>query len=443
VAVASSHEQRRAAAQLRTEGAAWADIAAVLRVRYGLNGLTAARQAHGWTQQRAADEWRRRWPGAPIEQKTISGWETWETTGRTPSLRVLNRLAELYTVAASDLLAGWADFRPEDVSGTSIHGYPAPVDRRSFLGVAAGAGVMAALPAVGTKIGAADVERLRDLYWQLWHADEAQGGATVYAATTALLAHVQELRERSRYGSTVGRDLLVLVGQLEDHAAFTAYDAGRHDQARAHFHAALTAARVADDQALEVYVMAEMANMASWLGQGRETVELAQAAERIGRGPARLSAVLAAREAEGHALRGDAVQAQAALSRSERELADAGHDDGAWYAYFGEPNLQFMAATAFESLDTPVAAERCARASVASTLAPRPRARAVARHARSLVACGRLDEAAAVTVQAVELGHGVSSHRMRADLADLRPAFAAHESVPGVPEALHALTEVR
>jgi hypothetical protein len=198
---------------------------------------------------------------------------------------------------------------------------------------------------------------------------------------------------------------------------------------------------LADDDELTVYVMAEMANQSSWLGHGREVVELSQAAQRTARAFAspRLSAVLAAREAEGHGLRGDAASAQPALNRAEHELADAGDDGEAWYAYFGPANLAAMAARTFLALGQPVAAERAARGSVTASLAQRPRALHSVTHARALAACGRIDQAAAVTVQAAELSGGIRSERARTDLARLRPALAGYESVPGVQNALHAL----
>jgi hypothetical protein len=446
VAVASSSEQRKVAAELRDGGMSWAGVAAVLRERYGLGGLAAARQAHGWSQRQAADEWCRRWPERPISQGTLSGWENWPISGRQPELRTIGRLAELYEVAASDLLAGWADYRGHDTSGALPRRYAVEVDRRQFGTAMAAAGMALALPVkvTGVRIGAADVERLREAYWQLWHADEAHGGGAVYTAVMRQLDQVQAIRDQASYGPTVGRDLQVVAGMLQEHAAYTAYDAGEHELARTHFHEALTTARLADEDPLAVYTMVEMAIPAARLGNGREVVELLQAAQRLSRGFAspRMAAVLASREAEGHALRSDAAAAQAALVRAEQELADAGDDSGHWCQFFTPEMLAVSAARTWLALNAPVAAERAAQESVGLGLPRRSRALNSAIHARTLAACGQLDQAAAVTVQAVELGAGVSSHRMRADLGQLRPALEGHEAVRGVPEALNALATV-
>lgn len=300
-----------------------------------------------------------------------------------------------------------------------------------------------ALP-TGVRVGASDVERLREAYWQLWHADEAQGGGAVYAAVMTQLGHVQALRDQASYGPTVGQHLQVLAGMLQEHAAYTAYDAGEHDLARTHFHEALATARLADDDALAVYTMVEMANQAAYLSNGREVVELTQAAQRLARGFAspRMVAVLASREAEGHALRGDASAAQAALSRAEHELADAGDDSGHWCDYFTPEMLAVSASRTWLTLNAPVAAERAARESVGPELGGRSMAMNWVMHARTLVATGQIDQAANVTVRAVELSGGIASHRVATDLRGIRPALEGHEAIPGVPEALNALATV-
>jgi transcriptional regulator with XRE-family HTH domain len=147
VTVTSPHEQRRVAARLRAEGATWPEIAAVLRQRFNLAGIAAARQAHGWSQQRAADQWRALWPDDPTSQGALSGWECWPNGGRMPSLRTLERLAVLYEVSASDLLAGWADHRRGDAGDGRRLAAGQLVEVHRLI-EQAGAGVAAALEAL-------------------------------------------------------------------------------------------------------------------------------------------------------------------------------------------------------------------------------------------------------------------------------------------------------
>jgi transcriptional regulator with XRE-family HTH domain len=436
-------EQRRVAGRLRGEGYSWAQIAHTLREQYKLNGFAAVRQAHSWTQQQAAEEWCRRWPDDPITQKTISAWETWEGNRRgTPSLHRLARLAQIYEVTASDLLAGWADFRPV-LPAAERSRYPVDVNRRQFIGL--GSLALSALPLPAGKqlprIGASDLAVLETNLLALWHADEARGGAAVYQDVCSQLVAVRELRERTTYGSTVGRGLLVVPGTLDELAGFTAYDAGDHSTAQAHFHAALRTARVADDNELATYVMAQLANQASYLGHGVEVVELTEAAQRISHSFARprLIAVLSSREAEGHALRGDARAASEALGRAESELADAGDDGDEWFAYFTPEMLAASKGRTWLALGAPAAAERATSDSVGGGLARRPLALNHVEHAGALIASGQLDHAAAVTVETVKLGQDVASGRLRRALTSLRPAFEGHEANAQVAVALDAL----
>jgi hypothetical protein len=108
-------EQLQLAESLRSAGKPWSEVAAVFCERFGVNARTALRLAHGWTQQRAADEWTKRWPDDPKTFKNFSYWEQWPSvSGYEPSLGVLTRLAELYQCAVADLLVDCGDFRSYD-----------------------------------------------------------------------------------------------------------------------------------------------------------------------------------------------------------------------------------------------------------------------------------------------------------------------------------------
>ena len=108
-------EQLQLTESLRMAGKSWHEVAAVLRERFGVNARVAMRLAHGWTQQRAADEWTKRWPDDPKMAKNFSYWEQWPSeSGYEPSLGVLTRLAQLYQCAIADLLLDCGNFRSLD-----------------------------------------------------------------------------------------------------------------------------------------------------------------------------------------------------------------------------------------------------------------------------------------------------------------------------------------
>ncbi len=106
-------EHRALAAELRRRGATVGEAATVLRDRYGLGALAAARTAGGWSQAEVAAAWSERWPDDPKTFKNVSYWENWPApTGHAPSLAVLDRLARLYGCTLADLVAGWGEHGP-------------------------------------------------------------------------------------------------------------------------------------------------------------------------------------------------------------------------------------------------------------------------------------------------------------------------------------------
>jgi hypothetical protein len=121
--------------ELRAQGWTYREIADRLRDERKVNSRVAFRLAHGFTQQEVADRWNELWPcddgETPITYKHISYWEAWPTkSGRTPSLKTLNRLARIFCCRANDLLDGedYSDFDDAvtDTAKTGEHGGPDP-----------------------------------------------------------------------------------------------------------------------------------------------------------------------------------------------------------------------------------------------------------------------------------------------------------------------------
>lgn len=105
---------------LRSSGSSWVDIAEALSECYHVNPRLAFRYAHGWSQERAAEEWNNRWPDELKAAKNFSNWESWPgPTGHAPSYGNLAKLAELYQCSVSDLLTDQPDFRHLDEADSS------------------------------------------------------------------------------------------------------------------------------------------------------------------------------------------------------------------------------------------------------------------------------------------------------------------------------------
>lgn len=432
-------EQVAYAAQLRASGATWAEITDALRSRFGLASMAAARLAHGWSQDDTALQWAARWPDDGVTSKHVSSWECWPTSGHAPPLPRLARLAELYEVAVMDLVAGLADFRHLDA-------YPRHVDRRDFLvGAAASAALTATpLPLAGTRIGARDIARIKAELPALYALDDAGDGAQAFRRALEQAAAVRQILDAATYGPTVGRDLQILAGELTEMAGWTAFDLGRHGEARRLFGEALTLGQITGSAALSTLVMASMSLQATAVGAGREAVELAQAAQRTAGsyGSARLLSLLAAREALGHARAADAPAATAALARAEQLLDDADDPGQEWLAFWGPADFHGAVAGVHQRLGQGHIAERACRSAIAATPERYRRNRAGyhAQLAGVLVERGAFEEAA--TTACASMSVSTASGRVRARLLDLRPTLAPHVGQPAVAEALDQLTSL-
>jgi hypothetical protein len=437
-------EQLRVAAALRARQASWVRIAETIRHDYdGVSALEALRIAHGWRQRDVADAWNRRWPDELIDPQKVSYAESWLSlpgAGREPRLSTLMRFAEIMECDVEDLVRGLATFGHLDP-------YSELMNRREFVAAAAAAAALPSLPvaafAVPMRVGADDVERLRQATWALWEADQRIGGAPVYDQALALARQVHRLLDTASYGPTVGRDLQRVHGEAQTMSGWCAFDAGRQRLARQHFESALLAASLGEDPGLAARVLHEMSLQASQYGSPREGVELAQFAQRTARPVATdlLLSVLADREGLGHAHRGDTWSSREAFGRSERLFTDyrPGHD-APWLGYTVN-GLGFAPAKASLLLGQPLAAEQAFRVAVTRCTNgfDRTRVRNTAHLAVALGQQGRIDECASVAADAVGLKAGVASWRVDETLRSIEPVLAAHPAAPGVPEALDLL----
>ncbi|MCP3760740.1 regulator [Streptomyces sp. TBY4] len=180
----------------------------------------------------------------------------------------------------------------------------------------------------------------------LFHAlDQTYGGGHARQALVSYLAHEAEPLLRGTYGEVTGRRLFAAVADLTRLAGWTAYDTAAHGLAQRYFVQALRFTQAAGDRVYGCYVLVTMSSQASYLGHGREAVQLARVAQQgVGAGAGAqpvVQAMLHSAEARGHAACGDGRACAASMVRAERALGAVrpGDEVPYWARFYDEGQL--------------------------------------------------------------------------------------------------------
>jgi hypothetical protein len=317
------------------------------------------------------------------------------------------------------------------------------VDRREFLAGAAGLAASLALPDLPApmRLGEGDIERLWHTVSHLYKLDDLHGAGSVYALTTRTFNRLRGLTERASYNAATGQAIRELAGLTAEHAGWLAFDAGQHDEARRWWLESMHWARLADADSVSVMTMASMSMQASDQGYSREAINLATAAQRSAKGTAtpRLTSVLLAREALGHAGDGDATSARTALRRA-RGFVDQTHDDDpSWITVSWPANFASNECRVALFLGDTVAAQDAARTALALNdpiAYPRNHALYMVQLADVLAQRRKIDESAAVASQAAAAAADLDSARVTRGLHAVARRLAPHKDEPAVGEFL-------
>jgi hypothetical protein len=178
---------------------------------------------------------------------------------------------------------------------------------------------------------------------RLFELDDQQGGATVCQMTAGMARRLQDALRRGSYSPSVGCELHKVTAATLEHAGWLAYDAGWQRQARQWWLETCHVAALADVTDVRITALASMALQASDLGDGREAVDLIQAARKItinDQGNPLLLSLLAARESIGLAHTGDRSAAISAIGQAWKWL-DHGRrgDEPFWLDFWGPADL--------------------------------------------------------------------------------------------------------
>ncbi|MFE4973075.1 XRE family transcriptional regulator [Kitasatospora sp. NPDC056651] len=426
--------------------------------------LAYARELRGWSQRDLVVELnkaaRRQGLLSGADKTAVSRWEHWR---KTPNADSQLLIAEAFGVPVSDMDAyGWPSWLPgrdEPLPLGATHtvqalhdAQRAAMDRRSFMTFSTiSLGGLAAQWAAaeperlasgmnGKRVDGELVDWLEETSRRLTALPTEQRQHTA-GLTDAHLATVTDLIKAGRYGETVGRRLHRLAASLATTCGWHRFDQGRHWAAGKLWEAALQSAHAAGDRDHGAGVLSDFAYQANWLGQAKVSVDqLGHALSGIGHPTAR--SLLLLRRARAHAVLGDRSACYRDLAGAESALAMETADPApGWCAWMSPADLAVDSGQCL--LDLGRTGE--AHALIAEGMALLPRARDKTRgifltyQARGHLQAGDVEQALAVTGEALDLATRIGAPRCVALVRELAPSFRPYRRIDGVPEFLDRL----
>ncbi|WP_326597411.1 transcriptional regulator [Streptomyces sp. NBC_01803] len=296
--------------------------------------------------------------------------------------------------------------------------------------------------ATGARVGTADVGAVVATTAALVALDRRWGSGHVRPVVVHYLNSVVAGLLDGSYRETIGRELFAAAARLTELAGYMAVDSGLPGLAQRYYIQALRLAQAAGDRGFGGYVLAAgMSHLAAELGNPREVIQLARAAQEGSRGRVtpRAQALFLAAEARGYAQLGDqegcrrtASEALAALERSD---ADSG-DEPAWIAHFDAAYLADELAHCHRDLGQGRAAQQRAIEALSGHPETRARRRAIGLLilATGQLQEGELDAACHTASEAGTLLDGLRSGRGGDYFEDFRSRLAPHRNEPTVRE---------
>jgi hypothetical protein len=283
-----------------------------------------------------------------------------------------------------------------------------------------------------SRIGAADVHRLRAMRQTFDRLDSTFGGAHARNSLVEYLRTDPRLL-RASAGTAVREQLFSASGELTQLAAWMSYDAGLHGLAQRYFIQALGFADASQDRLLAASILDAMSHQASFLGRYREAAHMARAA-RLGTEKIAIPILTAhfhIMEARALARSGDEKACdramEAAVANFERHTPGDAPD---WIGYFDAAELAAELGHCHRDLGRPDTAIAHASAALASASGDYARSDFFAAMvlADAHLDRGDLDEGCRIARQAIGVGETLDSVRCRGYLNEFRQRLARHRS---------------
>lgn len=295
-----------------------------------------------------------------------------------------------------------------------------------------------------------DAPRQRDggrhLYeWHRMMFDMLRGRGQVTAPGLLLPHLILHTRELTGLAATTRRpgQFWLLAARFAEYTGWMAQESGNEAHALYWTERAVEYANEAGDRHLGAYALVRRAELAMYRSQGPETVALAQQAQALDCGR-RIRGLAAQREAQGHALAGNASACLRALDRAEQLLTGPDHDGP--LPALGTTNVADLngMAKGFSLVDLgqSARASELLRTQLERTapFADRMKARIGARYSLALVGAGDLEQGCVEAQRVLDWCADADSSTIRKDLRRLSRTLGRWQSNQHVREVLPGLT---
>ncbi|MEV8544609.1 helix-turn-helix transcriptional regulator [Streptomyces sp. NPDC051572] len=423
--------------------------------------LAHARTARGLSQPELARELRRvallRGLRSGAVKQRIS---MWENNRATPDHDSQVLLADVFGIDVQVVISlGWPHWLPGHDSAIPLGPHstvPAlrealmsSLDRRTFFAYSTAALVALAHQWAGTEpqalSGALDGKQVDP---ELVDVLEATGQELTTLVTEqrqhtpALLdAHLQtvtNLIDGHNYTEPVEQRLHTLAARLAQTVGWHRFDQGKHAAAARFWRGALHSAHHSGDRDLGAGILSDLAYQATWLGEPKTAAEILERAAARTRHPTARS-LLHLRLARAQSALGDHRACHRNLALAESELhTGAGEPAPAWCSWMSPADLLVDSGQCLLDLGDPRQAHRLIGEGTALLPAARAKTRGVflTSEARSYLATGEADQAAAAAKESLLLARQIGAPRCVELVRGLLPEFDRHSGAEGVGELL-------
>lgn len=221
----------------------------------------------------------------------------------------------------------------------------------------------------GSRVGTADIDRLRSQLHRLYRTDHTAGSAPARARARQIEGRLTHTLSRGSYTARVGRSLQGMLSELRSLQAWFGYDGGPIEQARTASVEALTSAQLTGDPLLRISALDTLILLsikADRVWEAASAVDYGyRLASTAGAGPA-VRLVIALREANVATHTHDFTAARRALTRgiSYAGRLDTDTDVPPWAAFAGEGEVDYATASMYVRAEQPRQAIPFLRAAV-------------------------------------------------------------------------------